>query len=364
MRPWRARSRDTGISLDELQKLTDYWADVRLRYEKFDGGLKSPVTEIYKYEIPGGQYTNFQPQVESLGLGDRFVEVEEMYATVNGMLGDIVKVTPSSKMVGDLAIFMVQNDLTPENIVERGEALTFPDSVVDYFKGMMGQPAWGFPQGIQKVVLKGEAPITCRPGEILEAVNFDEVRREMKDFMSPEDISMRNMLSFCLYPKVYKEYRSHHKEYGYLMRMGSHVFFNGMALGETTRINIEDGKTLVIKYLGLGDANEDGTRNVQFELNGMRREVAVPDKNAIASAKQVALADPEDKSQIGASIPGAVTKVDIKPGDKVEENQVIAVVEAMKMETSVVARMSGTVSEVLVKPGQTVAAGELLATIK
>ncbi len=358
------QERDTGISLDELQKLTDYWADVRLRYEKFDGGLKSPVTEIYKYEIPGGQYTNFQPQVESLGLGDRFVEVEEMYATVNGMLGDIVKVTPSSKMVGDLAIFMVQNDLTPENIVERGEALTFPDSVVDYFKGMMGQPAWGFPQGIQKVVLKGEAPITCRPGEILEAVNFDEVRREMKDFMSPEDISMRNMLSFCLYPKVYKEYRSHHKEYGYLMRMGSHVFFNGMALGETTRINIEDGKTLVIKYLGLGDANEDGTRNVQFELNGMRREVAVPDKNAIASAKQVALADPEDKSQIGASIPGAVTKVDIKPGDKVEENQVIAVVEAMKMETSVVARMSGTVSEVLVKPGQTVAAGELLATIK
>ena len=358
------QERDTGIKLDELQKLTDYWADVRLRYEKFDGGLKSPVTEIYKYEIPGGQYTNLQPQVESLGLGDRFVEVEEMYATVNGMLGDIVKVTPSSKMVGDLAIFMVQNDLTPENIVERGEALTFPDSVVDYFKGMMGQPAWGFPEGLQKVVLKGDPPITCRPGEILEPIDFGEVRQEMKAFMGAEDISMRNMLSYCLYPKVYKEYRSHHKEYGYLMRMGSHVFFNGMALGETTRINIEDGKTLVIKYLGLGDANDDGTRNVQFELNGMRREVAVPDKNATASAKQVVLADPEDKSQIGASIPGAVTKVDIKPGDQVTENQVIAVVEAMKMETSVVARMSGTVSDVFVKPGQTVAAGELLATIK
>ena len=356
--------RDTGICLDELQKLTDYWADVRLRYEKFDGGLKSPVTEIYKYEIPGGQYTNLQPQVESLGLGSRFVEVEEMYATVNGMLGDIVKVTPSSKMVGDLAIFMVQNGLTAENIVSRGEALTFPDSVVDYFKGMMGQPAWGFPEDLQKVVLKGEKPITCRPGEILDPIDFDAVRKEVAAFIPEDVINIRGLLSYCLYPKVYKEYRQHYREYGYLMRMGSHVFFNGMALGETTRINIEEGKTLVIKYLGLGDLNSDGTRNVQFELNGMRREVAVPDKNAVATVKQAVLADPEDKSQIGASIPGAVTKVEIKPGDKVVANQVIAVVEAMKMETSVVARLDGTVDEVFVKPGQTVVAGELLATIK
>ena len=356
--------RDTGLKLDELQKLTDYWSDVRLRYSKFDGGLKSPVTEIYKYEIPGGQYTNLQPQVESLGLGERFVEVEEMYATVNKMLGDIVKVTPSSKMVGDLAIFMVQNELTPENIVEKGEALTFPDSVVDYFKGMMGQPAWGFPEPLQKVVLKGEKPITCRPGEILEPIDFEAVRTEVETFRPAEEVDMRALISFCLYPKVYKEYCTHRKEYGYLMRMGSHVFFNGMALGETNRINIDEGKTLIIKYLGLGDLNEDGTRNVQFELNGMRREVAVPDKHAIATVKQVVMANPEDKSQIGASIPGAVTKVEIKPGDKVTENQVIAVVEAMKMETSVVARMDGVVDEVLVKAGQTVVAGELLATIK
>ena len=356
--------RDTGLKLDELQKLTDYWSDVRLRYGNFDGGLKAPVTDIYKYEIPGGQYTNFQPQVVSLGLGDRFEEVKEMYATVNRMVGDIVKVTPSSKMVGDLAIFMVQNDLTPENIVERGESLTFPDSVVSYFKGMMGQPAWGFPEDLQKIVLKGEEPITCRPGEILPPVDFEAVKEEMKRFMPEDEIDMRSRLSFCMYPKVYEEYRKHRKEYGYLMRMGSHVFFNGMALGETNKINIEDGKTLVIKYIGLGDNNDDGTRNVVFELNGMRREVAVPDKNAVITKKLVPLADPEDKSQIGASIPGAVTKVEIKPGDKVIANQVIAVVEAMKMETSVVARMDGIVSEVLVKAGQTVAAGELLATIK
>ncbi len=170
---------------------------------------------------------------------------------------------------------------------------------------------------------------------------------------------MRAMLSYCLYPKVYEEYRAHRKEYGYIMRMGSHVFFNGMALGETNKINIEDGKTLVIKYLGLGDLNEDGTRNVHFELNGMRRDVAVPDPNAHVQVEARPMADPEDKSQAGASIPGLVSKITVKPGDAVEENQIIAIIEAMKMETNVVARMAGTVDEVFVKEGATVNAGEL-----
>ena len=356
--------RATGLDLQRLQELDNYWSDVRLRYESFDEGLKNPTTDIYRYEIPGGQYTNLKPQVTSLGLGHRFDEVKEMYKQVNDMLGDLVKVTPSSKMVGDLAIFMVQHDLTPENIVEKGEALTFPDSVVSYFKGMMGQPAWGFPEDLQRVVLKGEKPITCRPGELLPPVDFDQVRAEMKKFMGDDLINMRAMLAYCLFPKVYEDYRKHRKEYGYIMRMGSHVFFNGMALGETNKINIEDGKTLVIKYLGLGDANEDGTRNVQFELNGMRREVAVPDPNTTVSVKPVVLADPEDKSQVGASIPGLVSKVSVKPGDTVEENQVLAVIEAMKMETSVVARMAGTVDQVLVQEGGNVKAGELLITIK
>ena len=360
----QGQERDTGLEPDKLQKLSDYWSDVRERYASFEAGIKNPSTDIYRYEMPGGQYTNLKSQVESLGLGHHFEAVKEMYKTVNQMLGDIVKVTPSSKMVGDLAIFMVQNDLTPENIVERGEALTFPDSVVSYFKGMMGQPAWGFPEDLQKVVLKGEQPITCRPGELLPPVDFDAVRDEMSQFMGDDAINMKAMLSYCLYPKVYREYRAHRKEYGYITRMGSHVFFNGMALGETTQINIEDGKTLVIKYIGLGDLNEDGTRNVQFELNGMRREVAVPDKTAVSQLRHVVLADPEDKSQIGSSIPGMVSKVNVKPGDKVEENQVVAVIEAMKMETSVVARMAGTVEQVLVQEGSTVKAGELLMTVK
>ena len=312
--------------------------------------------------MPGGQYTNLKSQVESLGLGHQFEDVKEMYVKVNHMLGDIVKVTPSSKMVGDLAIFMVQNQLTPENVVERGEALTFPDSVVSYFKGMMGQPAWGFPEDLQKVVLKGEEPITCRPGELLEPIDFDKAREEVQKFY-PE-ASERTVISWCLYPKVVEEFCRHRKEYGYIMRMGSHVFFNGLALGETNKINIEDGKTLVIKYLGLGDLNEDGTRNVQFELNGMRREVAVPDKHAVSQVRPVTMADPEDKSQIGASIPGMVSKVSVKPGDTVEENQVVAVIEAMKMETSVVARKAGTVDQVLIQEGSSVKAGELLMTIK
>ena len=360
----QGQERDTGLDLQRLQKLDDYWADVRLRYESFDHGLGSPTTDIYRYEIPGGQYTNLYPQVVSLGLGHRFDEVKEMYKTVNDMLGDIVKVTPSSKMVGDLAIFMVQNELTPQTIVERGEALTFPDSVVSYFKGMMGQPAWGFPEDLQKVVLKGEAPITCRPGELLPSVDFDAVREEMRAFMGSDEINMRATLSYCLYPKVYEEYREHRKEYGYITRMGSHVFFNGMALGETNKINIEDGKTLVIKYLGLGDLNDDGTRNVMFELNGQRREVSVPDRNAEVKGAAVVMADPEDKSQGGASIPGMVSKVGVKTGDRVEENQVLAVIEAMKMETSVVARMAGTVDQVFIKEGGSVKAGELLITIK
>ncbi len=354
--------RDTGLDPRKLQQLSNYWGDVRQRYHKFETGMVSPSADIYRYEMPGGQYSNLKSQVDSLGLGQRFEDVKEMYRMVNDMLGDIVKVTPSSKMVGDMAIFMVQNDLTPENIVTRGDALTFPDSVVSYFKGMMGQPAWGFPEDIQKVVLKGEEPITCRPGELLEPIDFDAARQEVSKFLPDPD--PLTVISWCMYPKVLEDYCKHSQEYGYLTRMHSHVFFDGMAIGETTQIVIEEGKTLIIKFLGLGDLNDDGTRNVDFELNGMRREVSVIDKKAQSTIRTVRLADPEDKSQVGASIPGMVSKVSVKSGDEVKENQVLAVIEAMKMETSVVARMDGVVDEVLIKENMSVKAGELLITLK
>mgnify|MGYP004512711317 CR=1 FL=1 len=358
----RGTERDTGFDERRLQELSDYWSDVRLRYENFDKGLTGPVTDIYRYEIPGGQYTNLQPQVEALGLGHRFDEVKEMYRTVNQMFGDIVKVTPSSKVVGDMAIFMVQNDLTPENIVERGEALAFPDSVVSYFKGMMGQPPCGFPPELQKVVLKGEEPITCRPGDLLPPVDWKKIEEEVKKFYPTPD--QKFLISYAMYPKVVEDYYKHRQEYSYLMRMGSHVFFNGMAIGETNKMNIEDGKTLVIRYIGLGDQNPDGTRTVFFELNGTRREVTVPDPHATNTTAKTVMADQTDKSQVGASIPGMVSKVSVKEGDTVEVNQVLAVIEAMKMETSVVARMAGKVANVHIAPGQSVKAGELLMEIR
>ena len=218
------------------------------------------------------------------------------------------------------------------------------------------------PEGLQEVVLKGEKPITCRPGELLEPVDFDALRAEVEKFKpNPE---MKHIISYAMYPKVYEDFVRHSKEYGYIMRMGSHVFFNGMALGETNKINIEDGKTLVIKYLGLGDSNPDGTRNVHFELNGARREVAVRDPNASESARQAKLADPGDIMQIGSSIPGMVSKVNVRSGDEVEENQVIAVIEAMKMETSITAPCAGKVKEVLVEAGQAVKARELLFVLE
>ena len=360
----QGQERDTGLDLMQLQKLTDYWSDIRERYVEFESELKSPVTDIYRYEIPGGQYTNLRPQVESLGLGHRFVEVKEMYRRVNDMLGDIVKVTPSSKMVGDMAIFMVQNELTPENIIEKGADLSYPDSVVSYFQGMMGQPAWGFPKELQKIVLKDIKPITCRPGELLPPADFEEAKTALRKVMDGAEPTERDVIAWCLYPKVVEDYYKKREEHGYITSLGSHVYFHGLAVGETNKVNIQDGKTLVIKYLGLGDRNDDGTRVVQFELNGMRREVVVSDNSADQTKVTVPLASPDDKMQIGAAIPGAIGKVLVKKNDKVTAGQVLAVIEAMKMETSVLAKTNGTVDNVRVEVGDKVKAGELLMSMR
>ena len=355
--------RDPGFEITKLERLSEYWEDVRKRYDVFESDLKAPLTEIYRYEIPGGQYSNLRPQVASLGLGHRFDEVREMFCTVNQMLGDIVKVTPSSKMVGDLAIFMVQNDLTPENIVERGKTLAFPDSVVSYFEGMMGQPAWGFqPPGLQEVVLKGKKPITCRPGELLPPADFEAAREHLKKFK--EEPTERDVLSYLFYPKVVEDFFKKREEYGYITRLGSHVFFHGLAVGETNKVNIEDGKTLVIKYLGLGDLDEEGMRTVQFELNGIRRDVKVRDNTMSENLALTRMADKNVPGEIGTSIPGSVSKVLVKAGDVVEENQVLAIIEAMKMETSITSPMKGEVKEVLINQGQSVKAGELLIVVE
>ena len=240
--------------------------------------------------------------------------------------------------------------------------MAFPDSAVSYFSGMMGQPAGGFPKDLQRVVLKGKEPITCRPGELLPSVDFEEKRRELEQF-SPNP-SWRKILSYCLYPKVVKDYVQNRNEYGYIMRLGSHVFFHGLAVGETNKVNIADGKTLVIKYLGLGEVDAEGMRTVSFELNGIRRDVQVPDEEAQKTIVKVPMADPEDKSQVGANIPGAVGKINVKVGDSVEKNQTLVTIEAMKMETAITARMSGVIASIDVREGDTVKGGQLLLTIK
>ena len=269
--------RATGIDLSGIQKLDNYWMAVRPVYSDFESDLKSGSAEIYKYEIPGGQYSNLKPQVESFGLGHRFNDVKKMYREVNMMLGDIIKVTPSSKMVGDLAIFMIQNDLTPENIYEKAQNLAFPDSVVTYFKGMMGQPEGGFPKKLQKIVLKGEEPITCRPGELLPPEDFDKIDKYLREKYKFEPTN-RQLLSYALYPEVYENYIKFNLDYGNLSRMGSDIFFHGLREGETCEIEVAEGRTLIVQLVEIGKVDDEGYRTLNFEINGNRREIKIKDK--------------------------------------------------------------------------------------
>lgn len=353
--------RDTGMNLDNIQKISDYWSNVRPVYTEFESDLKSSSAEIYKYEIPGGQYSNLKPQVESFGLGHRFGEVKEMYKTVNDMFGDIVKVTPSSKAVGDMAIFMIQNDLTPDNIVEKGKDMAFPDSVVAYFQGMMGQPKDGFPEGLQNIVLKGEEKITCRPGELLEPEDFDAIEEHLKKDFEIEP-TKADLLSYALYPKVFEDYLNHIGEHGDFTQMGSDVYFYGLNEGETCEVEVEKGKILVIKLLEIGKISLEGKRKVVFEVNGNRREVEIMDKASAVRVEAVftEMADPNNPNEIGSSIPGTVIKLLVKDGDEVKANDVVAIIEAMKMETNITAPHDGTVEFVHVTEGKIIESGELI----
>ena len=357
--------RDTMLNLDDMQEISDYWEAVRQVYNKFESGLKTGTAEIYKYEIPGGQYSNLKPQVESFGLGHRFEEVKEMFKTVNDMLGDIVKVTPSSKAVGDMAIFMIQNDLTPENIYEKAKGMDFPDSIVSYFEGMMGQPEGGFPKDLQRLVLKGKEPITCRPGELLPPEDFDAVKKMLGEKYGLEGTD-EEALSYALYPKVFEDYLKNIKTEGSFRFMGSDIFFHGLEEGETCEVKVAEGHKLIIKLVQV-KINDDGTKDLAFEVNGNRRVITVKDKNAVnlksASIEKV-MADTGNQYEIGANIPGNVYKILVKQGDKVESGQPIAVLEAMKMETNVLAPLAGTVAKIHVKEGQKVISGELIAELE
>lgn len=360
-------SRSTGMDLDKINEISNYWAAVRPVYANFESDLKSGTTEIYKYEIPGGQYSNLKPQVESFGLGHKFKEVKEMYRSVNKMVGDIIKVTPSSKMVGDMSIFMVQNELTPENIFEKGKSLDYPDSVITYFKGMMGQPYGGFPEDLQKLVLKNEKPITVRPGLLLEDEDFESHREYLKGIMDREPTEY-DLTSYALYPKVFEEYVKNSSKYNNLWRMGSDVFFHGLMEGETTEIEIDEGKTVIVTLVEVGKLHEDGRRRLTFEINGSRRNIYMEDKTKPLGTsnkiQSVTMADPDNIKEIGSSIPGTIVKTLVNEGDKVKESQPLLVIEAMKMETNIIANSDGIISSVHVKEGESVESGQLVITLK
>ena len=357
--------RDTGIDLDGLQVIADYWSDVRPVYKNFESDLQAASAEIYKYEIPGGQYTNLKPQVESFGLGHKFQEVKDMYKSVNTMLGDIVKVTPSSKAVGDMAIFMVQNDLTPENILEKGKSLDFPDSIVSFFEGMMGQPEGGFPVELQKVVLKDRKPITCRPGELLDPEDFEYISNGLYEHFGLEP-DMHHIISYAMYPKVYTDYMTALSKDGRFSMMGSDVFFHGLREGETSEVMLEEGRILVIRLVEIHEPDKEGYRDVDFEVDGNRRSVRIKDDAAAAvvSGASQRIADENNDMEVGANIPGNIVKMLVRVGEVVEEGQPIAVIEAMKMETNIIAKAAGEIEEIFVKAGDQVKAGQLIATLK
>jgi pyruvate carboxylase len=351
--------RDPMVSAPGLQKLANYWETVRDYYAPFESGLKSGTAEVYHHEIPGGQYSNYKPQVAGLGLIERWDECKEMYHQVNLMFGDIVKVTPSSKVVGDMAMFLVKNNLQPADVFTSTEELAFPESVVGFFKGMLGQPYQGWPQELQKIILKGEQPITCRPGELLEPVDFVEERLKLEEKVGHK-VDDRALVSNILYPHVYPEFDKHRQDYSDTSVIPTPIFFYGLEPGQETSLDIEPGKTLIIKLNAIGRVQADGTRAVYFELNGNNRSVVIRDQSVITDEAVREKADKANPNQIGAPMPGKVLKINVKAGDEVKSGDVLMVTEAMKMETNIKAKEDGKIAEVKFKEGDKVEKEDLV----
>lgn len=364
----RGTERDTGLDFDELQELSHYYGRVRKVYKSFESDMVSPNTEIYKYEIPGGQYSNLAAQVEAMNAKDQFEDIKKLYKDANELLGNITKVTPSSKVVGDMAIFMLKNGLTKENIFEVGKELSYPDSVVDYFKGMIGQPEGGFNPELQKMVLKGAEPITVRPGSLLPAVDFEEIENHLRTTFdmsrfAPKDMECK-VISYALYPKVYEEYCTHFQNFNDVTRLESHVYFYGLRKGEETTLQIEEGKELIIKFLDMSEPNAEGKRTLSFEVNGTVREVMIVDEKQAVKSDNKLKADKNNPAHVGSSIPGTIEKVFVEEGEKVEINQPLLVIEAMKMETTIVAKQAGVIDKIYVKDKDRVNTGDLLISFE
>jgi pyruvate carboxylase len=351
--------RRPDVRIDALEQLSHYWEDVREYYRDFESGMKAPHTEVYQHEMPGGQYSNLQQQAKAVGLGERWDEVKTMYARVNQMFGDIVKVTPSSKVVGDMALYMVQNEFTEEEVLQRGNSLDFPDSVVELFQGYLGQPHGGFPEELQKVILKDRKPLVVRPGELLEPVDFKALRDELFNELG-RPVTSFEVIAYALYPKVFMEYIKTVDLYGNLSVLDTPTFLYGLRLGEEIEVEIETGKTLMVKLVSVGHPQADGTRVVYFELNGQPREVVIKDESIKSTVQTRIKADQKNPHHIAASMPGTVLKVLVEKGEKVERGDHLMITEAMKMETTVQATFSGVVKDLYVANGDAIQSGDLL----
>jgi pyruvate carboxylase len=354
--------RDTGLDDEWLQRLANYWEAVRDLYAPFESGLKSGTAEVYRHEIPGGQYSNYKPQVAGLGLLDKWEECKDMYRKVNLAFGDIVKVTPSSKVVGDMAMFLVKNGLEPEDVLKPGQDLAFPESVVGMFRGMLGQPHGGWPAQLQKVLLKGQEPIHHRPGELIEPADLEGERKRAAERVG-HTMSDEQLASWLLYPTVFGELERHRAEYSDTGVLPTRHFFYGLEPGQEISIEIERGKTLIVKLVMVGPLAKDGTREVFFELNGEGRSVVVRDQSAARDDTARVKADKANPKHVGAPMPGKVVKVNVKPGDEVAAGTTLFVTEAMKMETNVKAKAAGRVAEVRFPEGAKVEKEDLLVVL-
>ncbi|KAG1648724.1 Pyruvate carboxylase [Nymphon striatum] len=356
--------RDTGLDIKTVRQISDYWETVRGQYAAFESGMQAPASEVYLHEMPGGQFTNLKAQARSVGLEERWHEVAQTYADVNQMFGDIVKVTPSSKVVGDMALMMVSQGLTRDEVENPKTDVAFPDSVVDMMRGNLGQPPGGWPKAIQKKILKGEKPMTHRPGEKLEPVNLEATRKELSAKLDGVKIDNEDLNGYLMYPKVFTDYAERHEIYGPVRTLPTKTFFYGMEAGEEISAEIDPGKTLEIRMQALGETDDKGEAKVFFELNGQPRVVRVANRKAASSSAKMPKAEVGNPNHIGAPMPGVVATVAARVGAKVKEGDLLLTIEAMKMETGIHAERDAVIKAVHIVPGGQIDAKDLLVELE
>jgi pyruvate carboxylase len=358
----RGHERDPGLDLQALNEFSEYWEQALAQYEPFYSAPRSGTAEVYLHEMPGGQYTNLKEQANAMGLGHRWQEIAHTYADVNQLFGDIIKVTPSSKVVGDLTMLLVTRNLKARDLVENPSKIDFPESVIDMLMGGLGQPDGGWPKDVQKAVLGNKTPYTVRPGELAPAIDLEETRTELAKVLEREATD-DDLYSHLMYPQVFADFQQSLTDYDRLTVLPTPAFFYGMSIGEEIHVDIAPGKTLFIRLLSIGDADDEGRRTLFYELNGMPREATVVDK---ALGKEVAhntKADPANENHIPAPLPGMISEVAVSVGDKVEEGDKLVVLEAMKMLTTVSAPRAGTVKEVQLQKGKQADTNDLLIVL-